>query len=242
MESGQAASSLHDRPLVLVCDDIDSIREIIRINLELEGFDVLLAADGHEAMSQLIDPSSRTPDVIVLDAQTPKRDGWWATAALGKKVAPTYIVDIKNGTNASALSNLLAGNIDLFNNFAPKSAIKGDFKTFFRGAPYHLGANTTWLFPNTTKKPLDDKEFRRALATSINMDQILDKAYQGLVNKASPTGLLPIWDKWVDDAIRDAEERGDDLDRAHDLCVALERGRSRREMSLTSAGAAEGSV
>ena len=30
------------------------------------------------------------------------------------------------------------------------------------------------------------------------MDQILDKAYQGLVNKASPTGLLPIWDKWVD--------------------------------------------
>ena len=33
------------------------------------------------------------------------------------------------------------------------------------------------------------------------MDQILDKAYQGLVNKASPTGLLPIWDKWVDDKV-----------------------------------------
>jgi peptide/nickel transport system substrate-binding protein len=130
-----------------------------------------------------------------------KRDGWWATAALGKSVAPTYIVDIKNGTNAAALSNLLAGNIDLFNNFAPKSAIKGRFKTFFDGAPYHLGANTTWLFPNTTKKPLDDKEFRRALAFSINMNQILDKAYQGLVQKASPTGLLPIWDKWVDDAV-----------------------------------------
>ncbi len=30
------------------------------------------------------------------------------------------------------------------------------------------------------------------------MDQILDKAYQGLVDKASPTGLLPIWNKWVD--------------------------------------------
>ena len=30
------------------------------------------------------------------------------------------------------------------------------------------------------------------------MNQILDKAYQGLVNKASPTGLLPIWDKWID--------------------------------------------
>jgi peptide/nickel transport system substrate-binding protein len=30
------------------------------------------------------------------------------------------------------------------------------------------------------------------------MKQILDKAYQGLVTKASPTGLLPIWNKWID--------------------------------------------
>jgi peptide/nickel transport system substrate-binding protein len=135
-------------------------------------------------------------------AMTWKRnDNWWATKALGLKVAPTYIVDIKNGTNAAALSNFAAGNIDLFNNFAPKSAIKGNAKTFFGKAPYHLGANTTWLFPNTTKKPLDDKAFRRALAYSINMNQILDKAYQGLVNKASPTGLLPIWNKWINQRI-----------------------------------------
>ena len=127
-----------------------------------------------------------------------KRGDWWASSALGKNVGPTYIVDIKNGTNAAALSNLLAGNIDLFNNFAPKSAIKGKFKTYFSKAPYHLGANTTWLFPNTTRKPLDDAQFRKALANSINMGQIIDKAYQGLVNKASPTGLLPIWNKWID--------------------------------------------
>lgn len=127
-----------------------------------------------------------------------KRGDWWAASALGKSVGPTYLVDIKNGTNAAALANLLRGNIDLFNNFAPKSAIRGQFKTYFGQAPYHLGANTTWLFPNTTKKPLNDAQFRRALAYSINMGQIISKAYQGLVQKASPTGLLPIWDKWVD--------------------------------------------
>jgi peptide/nickel transport system substrate-binding protein len=127
-----------------------------------------------------------------------KNPSWWATSALGLKVGPQYVVDIKNGTNAAALSNLLAGNIDLFNNFAPKTAIKGKFKTYFSKAPYHLGANTTWLFPNTTKKPLDDAQFRKALANSINMGQIIDKAYQGLVDKASPTGLLPIWNKWID--------------------------------------------
>jgi peptide/nickel transport system substrate-binding protein len=127
-----------------------------------------------------------------------KRSGWWATKALGLNVAPQYVVDIHNTSNAAALSNLLAGNIDLFNNFAPKSAIKGRFKTYFDKAPFHLGANTTWLIPNTTKKPLNDRQFRRALAYSINMNQILTKAYQGLVAKASPTGLLPIWNKWVD--------------------------------------------
>jgi peptide/nickel transport system substrate-binding protein len=127
-----------------------------------------------------------------------KNANWWAAKQLGLNIGPQYVVDIKNGTNAAALSNLLAGNIDLFNNFAPKSAIKGKFKTYFDQAPYHLGANTTWLFPNTTKKPLNDAQFRKALAYSINMGQIIDKAYQGLVNKASPTGLLPIWNKWID--------------------------------------------
>ena len=82
MESGQIAVAVTPRPLVLVCDDIESIRDIIRINLELEGFDVLEAVDGHEAMSHLIDPSARVPDVILLDAQTPRRDGWWAIAAI----------------------------------------------------------------------------------------------------------------------------------------------------------------
>jgi len=127
-----------------------------------------------------------------------RNDNWWATKALGLRVGPRYVVDIANSSNAAALSNFTAGNIDLFNNFAPKAAISGGVKTYFGKAPYHLGANTTWLFPNTTKKPLDDPQFRKALATAININQILDKSYQGLAAKASPTGLLPIWNKWVD--------------------------------------------
>jgi len=129
-----------------------------------------------------------------------RNDGWWAIKALGLKVGPTYVVDIKNGTNAAALANFQAGNIDLFNNFAPKNAIKGSVKTYFSGVPYHLGANTVWLFPNTTEKPLNDPQFRKALAYSIDLQQILNKSYQGMAAKASPTGLLPIWNKWVSKA------------------------------------------
>ncbi len=130
-----------------------------------------------------------------------RRADWWATKALGLTPAPKYVVDIHNSSNAAAFANFQAGNIDLFNNFAPRAAISGSAKTYFNKAPFHLGANTTWLFPNTTRKPLNDPAFRRALAYSVNMNQILVKSYQGLVNKASPTGLLPIWSKWVDQKV-----------------------------------------
>ena len=110
MESGPAATAVTPRPLVLVCDDIESIRDIIRINLELEGFDVLEAADGHEAMSHLIDPSARVPDVILLDAQTPRRDGLWAIAAIrshrpGDQVTLAYTRDGSQDTATATLGS-----------------------------------------------------------------------------------------------------------------------------------------
>ena len=69
-------------PLVLVCDDTESIRRLMRINLELAGFRVEEAGDGHEAMARLIDPLSQVPSVIVLDSEMSPYDGWWAIAAI----------------------------------------------------------------------------------------------------------------------------------------------------------------
>ncbi len=37
-----------------------------------------------------------------------------------------------------------------------------------------LAGNTAWMFPNTTRKPLNDRVFRRALASSINVNRIVD--------------------------------------------------------------------
>ncbi len=69
-------------PLVLVCDDVEPIRRLLRINLELAGFRVEEANDGHQAMARLIDPIAQRPDVIVLDSQMRPYDGWWAIAAI----------------------------------------------------------------------------------------------------------------------------------------------------------------
>lgn len=67
---------------VLVCDDLEPIRTIIRINLELEGFEVEEFADGRELLTHLIDPEVDPPDAVVLDAQMKGADGWWAIAAI----------------------------------------------------------------------------------------------------------------------------------------------------------------
>ena len=129
-----------------------------------------------------------------------RRDGWWATKALKLNAAPAKIIDVFNGSNAASLGNLLRANLDLSNNFVPgiQKQIGGKIGSYFSEAPYMLSANTTWLFPNTTRKPLDDAAFRKALATAIDLDKIVSADYGGLVNKADPTGLLPIWDKYID--------------------------------------------
>jgi CheY-like chemotaxis protein len=67
---------------VLVCDDTVSIRLLIRINLELAGFEVLEAADGEAALALLRRHRDLLPAVLILDAQMRPMDGWDAIAEI----------------------------------------------------------------------------------------------------------------------------------------------------------------
>jgi CheY-like chemotaxis protein len=69
-------------PRVLVCDDTDSVRTLIAMNLELEGYDVVQAHDGLEALDILSDTSEPLPDVVTVDALMPRRDGWWMVSMI----------------------------------------------------------------------------------------------------------------------------------------------------------------
>ena len=129
-----------------------------------------------------------------------RRSNWWATKALGMKMPMQYLVDIHNTQNTASLQNFLKDDIDLSNNFFPgvDKSIGGKVQTYYNKAPYMLSANTAWLVPNTTHAPLNDVAFRRALAMSINVDQIVTADYGNIVAKSNPTGLLPTWNKWID--------------------------------------------
>lgn len=64
---------------VLVVDDDDVIRQLITVNLELEGFDVMTAFDGQDCLDKVKDVM---PDVITLDIMMPRLDGWEAASRL----------------------------------------------------------------------------------------------------------------------------------------------------------------
>jgi len=132
-----------------------------------------------------------------------RNDNWWGTSVFGKP-APKYIVDILTSSNNVALGMVLKGELDLSNNFLPgvaELANKGYVTTYYAGAPYMLSANTAVLFLNTTKKPMDDAAFRRALAFAIDVPSIVNVAYAQLVKPASPTGLLPTLSKYIDNDV-----------------------------------------
>jgi len=62
-----------ERPLVMIVDDSLTVRRITSKLLAREGFDVLTAKDGIEALELL---ETDTPDVILLDIEMPRMDGF----------------------------------------------------------------------------------------------------------------------------------------------------------------------
>lgn len=60
-------------PRIMLVDDDDHLREVVRYALAREGFTVIEAKDG-EAARRLLDES--IPDVLVLDVAMPKLDGF----------------------------------------------------------------------------------------------------------------------------------------------------------------------
>ena len=66
---------------VLVVDDDEVIRQLIAVNLTLEGFEVVTAVDGRDCLEKV---GQADPDVITLDVMMPRLDGWVTATQLRK--------------------------------------------------------------------------------------------------------------------------------------------------------------
>jgi class 3 adenylate cyclase len=63
---------LRTPPRILTVDDVPNNLEILRIRLEAEGYEVIMAGDGEEALARMRDSD---PDLVLLDVMMPKLDG-----------------------------------------------------------------------------------------------------------------------------------------------------------------------
>jgi two-component system response regulator MprA len=60
---------------LLVADDSETVLLMLQRRLEMEGYEVITATDGVEALEALEKAASNAPDVILLDAMMPNKSG-----------------------------------------------------------------------------------------------------------------------------------------------------------------------
>ncbi len=64
---------MEERKKILIIEDEENISRILRINLEMEGYEVVVAEDGEKGYLAAVE---HEPDLITLDVLMPRRDGW----------------------------------------------------------------------------------------------------------------------------------------------------------------------
>ncbi|APT75912.1 ABC transporter substrate-binding protein [Marinitoga sp. 1135] len=132
-----------------------------------------------------------------------RNDDWWGNEVFGKPV-PKRVIEIVISSNNVALGMLLQGTLDWSNFFLPGiprlAKIYENIKTWYKESPYMLSSSTAYLFMNTKKPPMDNAQFRKAVAYAIDKQNIVNKVYENQVIAADSLGFLPTpaWKKYED--------------------------------------------
>jgi CheY-like chemotaxis protein len=86
---------LHARPIVLIAEDEELVREIIQLEFEDAGYDTLAAGTGDEAMNLL--ERGALPDILVTDIRMPGQLDGWALARKARAILPAVPVIYVSG-------------------------------------------------------------------------------------------------------------------------------------------------
>ncbi|GAB6183558.1 response regulator [Thermodesulfovibrio hydrogeniphilus] len=70
-------------PKILVVDDNEDSRELVKKILKKQGYEIIEAVDGEDAISKAV---AYRPDLILMDISIPKIDGYEATRRLKQRI------------------------------------------------------------------------------------------------------------------------------------------------------------
>ena len=106
---------------ILVVEDEESVRELLRLYLEKEGFKVELASDGEEALDKM---SRTSPDLVLLDLMLPKKDGWEVCREIRKTSYVPIIMLTARGEEFDKVLGLELGADDyIAKPFSPREVV-----------------------------------------------------------------------------------------------------------------------
>lgn len=77
-----------ERPLVLIVEDHQELRQLYAQQFAISGFDVIEAGNGADAIAHT---TSHVPDVVLMDLSLPVLDGWEATRRLKNDARTAHI-------------------------------------------------------------------------------------------------------------------------------------------------------
>ena len=109
---------------ILIVEDDDNIRELLRLYLEREGYEILEAENGAAGMSRW---KADQPDLILLDMMMPVMDGWQVCREIRESGSTTPIIMITAKGEPLEMQEVVARVRALFRRLAPDEAGKLSF-------------------------------------------------------------------------------------------------------------------
>lgn len=106
---------------ILVVDDEPRIRDLVRMNLEMERYRVLEASDGREALAQL---RAHLPDLVVLDVMMPDMDGFETLKAIREvSTVPVIMLTVRQSEQDKIRGLDLGADDYLAKPFSPRELL-----------------------------------------------------------------------------------------------------------------------
>ena len=153
---------------ILVADDDRNICELLRMYLEKEGYTVVLAGNGEEALSKF---DEENPDIILLDVMMPRLDGWQVCRELRKKSeCPIIMITAKGETFDKVLGLELGADDYVVKPFEPKEIVARVKAVLRRATPEEQPARVKAVLRRTGKASAEnDKKEVNYDKLTVNM-------------------------------------------------------------------------